>query len=131
MPFDKGAMRFAYAGLIKTSSDLVPKKVVIKESRFVPEKYNDKAFYTGLVENQVIAKFLAEKYFERLDRYQKHVKFIDIGLVYIPATERYYTIEEFIAKKFVKWSSNVGRANPAEYSCTLDAFAHWSHQITS
>lgn len=118
-------MRFAYAGLLKTPNDPEPKKVVIKESKFVPEKYNNKQFFAGLIENQVIAKFLAEKYFEQLKRFQKHVKFIDVNLVYTPATESYYTIEEFISKKFVKWSSNLGRANPAEYSCSLDAFAHW------
>ena len=125
-------MRYAYAGILKTS-DSNETKVVVKESIFEDEMYNSFKFHKDLLENQVISAFLARKYFENFSLFQKDAKFIEVNLIKIASSNKdiYYSIESFIPNEFVKWSCNDGYINRSEYSNTLDSFAHWTYQITS
>ncbi|RNA03940.1 serine threonine kinase [Brachionus plicatilis] len=112
-PFAKGAIRYAYAGMLNGQ------KFVLKKTASLDPEHNTMKFYTEMVETQVIAKVLANKYFDIL-QINKNIKFIDVNLICIDNTGEYYTIEEFIPGKFVKWMNNAGSLNEDIYSCALD-----------
>ena len=116
-PFDKGAMRFAYAGYI---NDGTLRKSVIKESIFKDIEYNSMKSYKELIENQVIASYLAGKFFELLrSRTDKSIRFIDVNLIYLADEGKYYSLEDFIEGDFEKWTNNAGYVDEDIYSCTL------------
>lgn len=126
-PFSKGAMRFAYA------ANLFSNKYVLKESMFKDFEYNSEKYHKDLIENQVIASFLAKLFFDTLNSKgfaEKRVSFIDVGLVYLNSDGKYYSAEEYIEGEFKKWISNAGILDEDIYSCTLDAFSHWTYQAT-
>ncbi|CAF1079891.1 unnamed protein product, partial [Brachionus calyciflorus] len=123
-PFAKGAIRYAYTGLLNDSE-----RIVIKQSASLDPEHNTMKFYKEMIEIQVVSKILAQKFFE-LVKLAKKVSFLDVSLIQIVETGEYFTIEDFIPGEFVKWMNNCGFLNEDIYSCTLDAFSHWSYQIT-
>lgn len=111
-PFAKGAIRYAYAGLLNGG------KFVLKKTASLDPDHNTMKFYTEMIETQLIAKVLATKYFDILT-INKNIKFVDVNLIQIEQTGEYYTIEEFIPGEFVKWMNNAGGLNEDIYSCAL------------
>lgn len=130
-PFDKGSLRYAYAAQANIGTDEAPnyKKLVVKQSLFKGDEFNTLKYFKDLTENQVVSTFLAKKFFE-LTKPQKSLRFIDVSIIYVPERNEYYSVEEFIEGEFVKWISNDGVINEDIYSCTLDAFSHWSYEAT-
>ena len=59
------------------------------------------------------------------------MQFIGVSMICVQVTEKYYTLEEFIEGHFVKWNNNSSYVNQEDYSATVNAFAHWTHQITN
>ena len=108
-----------------------------------------------MIENQVVASFLAQHFFKALET-EKSLKFLDVGLIHIVDEGLYFSIEDFIEGSFQKWINNAGAINEDIYSCTLgklfnyfvfyllwekhltdkfetykiDAFSHWTYQAT-
>ena len=116
-PFAKGAMRFAYAGYL---SDGTMRKSVLKESTIRDVEYNTMLSHKELIENQVIASFLAKKFFDLLKtRAEKSVRFVDVNLIHLVDEGKYFSIEDFIEGSFVKWNNNAGFVDEDIYSCTL------------
>jgi len=129
-PFDKGSLRFAFAAFIIDPSTGVKRKYVAKESMFNDPKYNTREYYEDIVENQVIATYLADEFF-KISKSEKSVRFLEVSLIHIKETGKYYSLEEFIESDFIKWTNNAGYVNEETYASTLNAFSHWTYQITS
>ena len=120
-PFAKGCMRFAYAGYVNVAGTM--RKSVLKESIFKEKSFNTKESYEKLLENQVLAAFLAKKFFDILKmRIDRSVRFIDVNLICLPSEDKYLCIEDFIEGSFVKWMNNAGYVDEDIYSCTLGTF---------
>jgi len=68
-----------------------------------------------MIENQVIASFLADKFFD-ITKPEKSIRFIDVNIIHVPETDQYYSIEEYIDGDFNKWISNNGIINEDIYS---------------
>ncbi len=130
-PFDKGSLRYAFAALLNVGTSEKPNyvKSVVKQTIYKAKEFNDIKYYKDIIENQVIASYLAKKFFD-ITKPEKSIRFIDVSLVYVSETDSYYTLEEYIDGDFVKWISNDGTINQDIYSCTLDAFSHWSYIIS-
>ena len=130
-PFAKGSMRYAFAGYL---DDGTLKKSVMKESIFKDIDHNTMKSHKDQIENQLIASYLAKNFFNLLKRasqIEKSVKFVDVNLIHLIDEGKYYSIEDFISGGFVKWSNNAGFVDEDIYSCTLDAFAHWTYQASN
>ena len=63
-PFEKGSLRFAFAAFVIDPSTGAKRKYVAKESMFNDPKYNTREYYEDIVENQVIATYLADEFFK-------------------------------------------------------------------
>ena len=127
VPFTRGNLRFAYAAMLKNTKTGKYEEYVAKNSIFMNEdsfEYNQEAIIT-----QVIAKYLAEDFLKKCPG-EKAVRFIDIKLLEI-RDKGFFSIEEFIGGSFIKWSNNIGNLNESDYTCTLDAFSHWTYSATS
>ena len=124
-PFAKGSIRFAYAGLLNGNI-----KSVLKQSAFTDAESNSMKFLKEQIENQVISACLAKTFFDKL-KAEKSIRFIDVNMIHIVEEGLYFCIEPFISGEFKKWMNNAGVINEDIYSCTLDAFSHWTYQITS
>jgi len=124
-PFAKGSIRFAYAGLLNGHV-----KSVLKQSAFTDAESNSMKCIKEQIENQVISAYLAEKFFSEV-KTEKSIRFIDVSMIHIVEEGLYFCIEPFIPGEFKKWMNNAGVINEDIYSCTLDAFSHWSYQKTS
>ena len=70
------------------------------------------------IENQVVSAYLAKTFFD-LIKTEKTVKFIDVSLLHLVDEGKYYSIENFIAGSFVKWTNNAGYVDEEIYSCML------------
>ena len=122
-PFAKGAMRFAYAGYLNNGT---LKKTVMKESIFKDGEYNTMAFHKDLLENQVIAAFLAKSFFKLLTKLtEKSVRFIDVNLIHMVDEGKYFSLEDFVMGDFVKWTNNAGFVDEDIYSCTLGNYIYF------
>ena len=128
-PFDKGAMRYAYAAILNlgTKDEPIYLHSVLKETIFVANKYNSYEFYKDLVEIQTIAAFLASK-FSAFSPFAKKLKFIECSLLKLNG--KWYSIEEYIEGDFTKWTNNSGSINYDSYEGLLNCFSHWTHQVT-
>ena len=129
-PFDRGSIRYAFAAWLIDPSSGVKRKYVAKESLFDDPNYNTYEFYQDIVENQVIASYLANKFF-KISKSEKSVRFLDVTLMHVKETGKYYSLEEFIESGFIKWTNNAGYVNEETYASTLNAFSHWTYQITN
>ncbi len=113
-PFAKGSLRFASIGFLDGHI-----KSVLKQSVFSDPEYNAFKSHKDLIENQVIAAFLAKEFNLNILKTEKPVKFVDVNLIYIKDLDLYFSIEEFISGHFEKWMNNAGVINEDIYSCTL------------
>ncbi len=113
-PFAKGSLRFAYSGLLDGKI-----KSVLKQSLFKDPEYNTLKNHKDLIENQVVAAFLARVFNSNILKTEKPVRFIDVNLIHIVEEGLFFSIEEFISGTFVKWMNNAGIINEDIYSCTL------------
>ena len=118
-PFAQGATRYAHAAYFMSnfmfSRAMLPsrmksvfKKVIVKS-----EETDMMQYHIDLVENQIIAGILANKFFSliRKEPEQKFMEFIDVNLAYLPRENTFYSIEEYVSGEFLKWSNNFGFVN--------------------
>ena len=77
-----------------------------------------------------LPKKLAEK-FNTVSKGTKSLRFINVDLVMMKDTGKYFAIEEFLDGEFFKWNNNGGLVNEDMYACTLNAFSHWTYQFTN
>ena len=118
-PFALGATRYAHAAYFMSnfmsSQPVHPirMKSVFKQLIVKSEETNMMQFHIDLVENQIIAGILANKFFSliRKEPDQKFMKFIDVNLAYLPRENIFYSIEEYVSGEFLKWSNNFGFVN--------------------
>jgi hypothetical protein len=129
-PFDKGSLRFAFAAMMLDEKSGASRKLVAKESIFVDAKYNTQEYYEDLIENQIVAAYLADL-FLKMDKCEKMIRFVDVSLIYVKETGKYYSLEEYVDGEFIKWNNNAGFVNEDSYACTLNAFSHWTYLITN
>ena len=133
-PFAKGVLRFAYPAVLNICDGLREEAVllncVIKESISLDPRCNTKSYHEESLEIQVVSNYLANK-FEQINRDDKiRLKFLDVDLIKVKETGLYYTIEEFVEGVFKKWSNNEGYVNINDYAHLLNAFSHWTFDIT-
>lgn len=133
-PFAKGSLRFAFYG--QFSSDDTPfVDVVFKELVSTDPKANTFLVYREHLEMQAIAQFLAEQF--NNEQQQLFRNFIPI--IYADANivqqktdpSKIYQVERRMHQEWRKWNNNSGGVSLNEYSTILQAFSHWTYQITS
>lgn len=131
-PFAKGGLRYAYAALLNMGTSTRPKlvKSVIKETLFASSEYNTSKYYKDLIEIQVIAQYLANK-FNEISKSEKTLKFLDVNFIQLEENGVNYSIEDYVDGTFKKWINNAGVINEEEYASTLNAFSHWSYHATN
>lgn len=112
-PFAKGALRFAYASLMHGE-----KRCVMKQSVSIDPEYNTMNYYKEMAETQVIAGLLADQFFSMV-KLDKKFKFLTVNLIHIVDQGEFYSIEDYIHGKFLKWMNNAGFINEDIYSSTL------------
>jgi len=127
VPFTRGNLRFAYAAMVKNSSNKY-EECVAKNSIFQNDEMDTFEYNQDVIVTQIVAKYLADDFLKKSPS-EKSVRFIDIKLVDIPG-KGYFSIEEFISGSFAKWSNNIGNLNESDYASTLDAFSHWTFSAT-
>jgi hypothetical protein len=126
-PFAKGCDRYAYAAyLIKNDKKT---KHVLKESIYQSNESNSITFYQKMIETQLFAKKLANL-FSKDSPSSKSLEFIDVNIIMLSESGKYYSIEKFLEGEFIKFNNNSGDVNELNYTCTLNTFSHWSYQAT-
>lgn len=133
-PFAKGSLRFAFYGQFSTE-DASFVDVVFKEFVSADDKANAYTVYREHLEIQAIAQFLAELFNaeqQRLFRNFIPIVYADADLVQQVANpSKIYQVERRMHQEWRKWNNNSGGVSLNEYSTTLQAFSHWTHDITS
>ena len=131
-PFAKGSLRYAQAALLEAPGASGPKyvKSVIKESRFVDAKYNTSKHMKESLEPQIVSMFLANE-FKKVSPSKKSIEVIEVNFIKLKEDGTIFSIEAYFDGVFNKWSNNAGFVNEEKYSATLDAFAHWTYQVTN
>ncbi|CAM4936564.1 unnamed protein product [Rotaria socialis] len=133
-PFTKGSLRFAFYGQFSSDGcDLVD--VVFKEFISSDPRGNSLQVYQEHLEIQVIAQFLADKFNTELTttfRTPTYIIYADADIVQQKNdTTKIYQVERRFHQAWQKWSNNSGGVSVAEYSTILQAFSHWTHNITA
>ena len=127
-PFGKGSNRYAYAAyLIKNEKKT---KYVLKESQFQSPESNSMTFFQNMIETQLFAIQLADL-FSKESKSTRSLEFIDVNIIMLTESGKYYSIEKFLEGEFIKYNNNGEYVNEEKYTCTLNAFSHWSYQSTN
>ena len=127
-PFAKGSIRYAYAAFLNVNGK--QKKCVLKESIYQNIEANSMSYYKDMIESQMIAIYLAD-IFSKLSRSTKTIKFLDVNLLMLKESSKYFSVEEFLDGEFIKFNNNGGLVNEDNFSITLNAFSHWTYQATN
>ena len=117
-PFSKGSQRFAHCALLLSNSGKTCYKQVVKRNITPKPNDNDLMAQISMIENQIIAAFLANQFFNTISAETKNLKFIDVNLIRVPHLGIIYTIEDYIEGQFYKWTNNYGYVNQV----TLELF---------
>jgi hypothetical protein len=133
-PFAKGSLRFAFYG--QFSSDDSPFiDVVFKELVSTDPKINTFIVYREHLEIQAIAQFLAEQFNDEQQRLFRNfipIVYADADLVQQKEDpSKIYQVERRMHQEWRKWNNNNGGVSLNEYSTILQAFSHWTYDITS
>ena len=132
-PFTKGSLRFAFYGQF-SNDDFVFVDAVYKELVSIDSKTDTFLIYREHLEMQAIAQFLAEQFnFEqqRLFRNFTPIVYADADIVQqITNPSKIYQVERRMHQEWRKWNNNNGGVSLNEYSTLLQAFSHWTYQVT-
>ena len=129
-PFAKGTQRIVYYGIDCTYEP--SRKVVFKEFKYLGEGLNKLASYKQQMEVQSISAFLAREFNKKKPRGAKDILFTKVVVISLHDRSRpfYCSQEPLIKGPYVKYNSNNGFVNKDEYAASLNAFSHWTYQVT-
>ena len=129
-PFAKGTQRIVYYGIDCTYDP--SKKVVFKEFKYLGEGLNKLESYKQQMEVQSVSAFLALEFNKQKPRGAKDILFTKVVVISLRDRSRpfYCSQEPLIEGPYVKYNSNNGFVNKDEYAASLNAFSHWTYQVT-
>ena len=130
-PFAEGTQRIVYYGIDCSFDSL--KKVVLKEFKYLGNGLNKLASYKEQMEVQSVSAFLAQEFNKHKPEEAKKVFFTKVVVVWLYDRSKpfYCSQEPLIEGPYVKYNSNSGFVNKDEYAATLNAFSHWTYQVTN
>jgi hypothetical protein len=82
-----------------------------------------------MIETQLLAIYLADL-FSNESKSTKSLSFIDVNIIMLSESGKYYSIEEYLEGEFIKFNNNGGLVNEEKYTNTLNAFSHWTYHAT-
>jgi len=130
-PFAEGAQRISYKGYQGH------KAIVLKEFKHFGEGLDRRENYIEIMETQAVAAFLAKQFNKSSPRsVAKSVNFLEVSVIRVNeacGSSKYYNAEVLLANyktNFVKWNNNAGYVNEDAFAATLDAFSHWTYDVT-
>ena len=130
-PFAKGTQRIVYYGIDCTFTP--SKKIVLKEFMYLGEGLNKLETYKKQMEIQSIAAFLAREFNKNKPEGAKDIIFTKVVVVSLVGRPKpFYCSQEPLIEEsdYVKYNSNHGFVNKDEYAASLNAFSHWTYQVT-
>ena len=129
-PFAEGTQRIVYYGVDCTFSP--SKKVVLKEFKYLGEGLNKLDSYKEQMEIQSISSFLAQQFNKEKPQEAKDILFTKVVTIslYKRSKPFYCSQEPLIEGPYVKYNSNCGFVNKDVYAASLNAFSHWTYQVT-
>ena len=129
-PFAEGTQRIVYYGVDCTFSP--SKKVVLKEFKYLGEGLNKLDSYKEQMEIQSISSFLAQQFNKEKPQEAKDIFFTKVVTIslYKRSKPFYCSQEPLIEGPYVKYNSNYGFVNKDSYAASLNAFTHWTYQVT-
>ena len=130
-PFAEGTQRIVYYGIDCTYDP--PKKVVFKEFKYLGDGLNKLKSYKQQMEVQSFSAFLAREFNKKKPNGAKEILFTKVVVIGLHERPRpfYCSQEPLIEGPYIKYNSNNGFVNKDEYTSSLNAFSHWTHQITN
>lgn len=127
MPFDKGAMRFAFYVVDQENLD---RKYVGKVYQFQDPVFQQKSTYEGDMASQAVASYLAKEFSLRYP--ERPIEFVPAQLLDLGDVSgfpfRFMAIEPWIPGKHEKYTSNAGHI--AKDSDVAQAYSHYTWQTT-
>lgn len=130
-PFAEGTQRIVYYGRDCTFDH--SKKVVLKEFKYLGNGLNKLKSYKEQMEVQSVSAFLAQEFNKQKPEEAKEVLFTKVVVISLYERHKpfYCSQEPLIEGPYVKYNSNNGFVNKDEYAATLNAFSHWTYQVTN
>lgn len=128
MPFDKGAMRFAFYVVDEENPD---RKYVGKVYQFDDPVFQQRSTYEGDMGSQAVASYLAKEFSVRypespIEFVQAHL--LDLGDARDVFPFRFMALEPWITGKYEKFTSNAGHI--AKDSDLAQAYSHFTWEWT-
>lgn len=129
-PFAEGTQRIVYYGVDCTFSP--SKKVVFKEFKYLGAGLNKLESYKKQMEIQSISSFLAQEFNKQKPAGAKDILFTKVVVISLHERSKpfYCSQEPLIEGPYVKYNSNCGFVNKDAYAASLNAFSHWTYQVT-
>ena len=129
-PFAEGTQRIVYYGIDCTYDP--SKKVVFKEFKYLGKGLNKLKSYKEQMELQSVSAFLAQKFNKEKPPEAKEILFTKAVVISLFERSKpfYCSQEPLIEGPYVKYNSNNGFVNKDEYAASLNAFSHWTYQVT-
>ena len=129
-PFAEGTQRIVYYGIDCTFTP--SKKVVFKEFKYLGDGLNKLESYKQQMEIQSISALLARIFNKQKPAGAKEIVFTKVLVVSLRERSKpfYCSQEPLIEGPYVKYNSNNGFVNKDEYASSLNAFSHWTYQVT-
>jgi hypothetical protein len=135
-PFAQGEQRLSFHGRrMNYSEGGRHDPIILKEFKHMGSGRDRQGDYIEIMETQMVAAFLAKAFNKVSPRKVKKIDFLSVSVAVITKDDgapRYYNVEPLLhdyKAKFKKWNNNCGFVI-AKNSPTLDAFSHWTHDIT-
>ena len=130
-PFAEGTQRIVYYGIDCTYDP--SKKVVFKEFKYLGDGLNKLGSYKEQMEVQSISAFLAREFNKKKPNGAKEILFTKVVVISLRERSKpfYCSQEPLIEGPYIKYNSNNGFVNKDEYTSSLNAFSHWTYQITN
>ena len=134
-PFAKGALRIAYHAINKLESDSVSvfsEKCVVKD--YIEMKVRENALKKHLSEQetQAVASFLANCFNRVKPKGAKEIFFLQTEVLKMDGDSGVCLSKEpWISGDYKKFNNNWGWVDEADYSASIQAFSHWTYDISS
>merc|ERR1719187_1672505 len=136
-PFSEGAQRISFKGqrIYGCGGDLKD-DVVLKEFKHFGPARDRREDYIEIMETQAVSAFMAKQFNRFSPPGTKKIEFLDVGVIQVntdDGTPKYYNVEVMLKDyktNYLKWNNNSGYVNIDSFAATLDAFCHWTHDVT-